>query len=129
VDSVVLPEYRSRGAGSQLIEARFDLIRRLNLRGMLAGSIIIDYYTVADELTAEQYVAEVVSGKRWDTNLSKQIRKGFKVHGLIPNYTVNEECLGWGVEIVWENPDYRPQRKPARPVTPALYPAFSHKGA
>ena len=91
-----------------LIDARYDLIRKLNLRGLVAGSIPIDFSKVADHVSIEQYVHDVMTGTRFDTNLSKQLRKGFKVHGLIPNYTTEPSCGGYGVEIVWDNPDYRP---------------------
>lgn len=94
-----------------LIDARYDVIRRFNLRGLAAGSLPIDYSKVADHVSIEQYVREVVAGTRFDTNLSKQLRKGFKVHGLIPNYTNEENCGGYGVEIVWDNPDYRVPRR------------------
>ena len=111
MDSVVLHDYRSQGVGGKLIEARYNLIRKLNLRGLVAGSLPIDYSKVADRISIEQYVREVVAGTRFDTNLSKQLRKGFKVHGLIPNYTTEPSCGGYGVEIVWDNPDYRPLRR------------------
>lgn len=115
------PAYQGRGVGGKLIEARYDIVRALNLRGMAAGSLIIDYYKVADHIPVEQYVQDVVDGKRFDTNLSKQIRKGFKVHGLIPNYSLHDLSLGWGVEIVWENPDYTEQRRPERRIAPRQY--------
>ncbi|MEO8606998.1 MAG: hypothetical protein ABI690_03915 [Chloroflexota bacterium] len=107
--------------GGKLIEARYDIVRALNLRGMAAGSLIIDYHKVADHLPVEQYVQDVVAGKRFDTNLSKQIRKGFKVHGLIPNYSIDDLSCGWGVEIVWENPDYTAQRRPEPRIVPRQY--------
>lgn len=105
--------------GGKLIEVRYDVIRKLNLRGLVAGSIPIDYSKVADHVSIEQYVRDVVAGTRFDTNLSKQLRKGFKVHGLIPNYTIEPSCGGYGVEIVWDNPDYRQLRR----VFPAAVPA------
>ena len=111
MDSVVLSEYRSQGVGGKLIEARCKVIRKFNLRGLVAGSLPIDYSKVADHVSIEQYVRDVVAGTRFDTNLSKQLRKGFKVHGLIPNYTTEQSCGGYGVEIVWDNPDYRPLRR------------------
>jgi hypothetical protein len=121
VDSVVHPAYRSRGVGGKLIEARYDIIRALNLRGMTAGSLIIDYYKVADHVPVENYVEDVVAGRRFDTNLTKQLRKGFKVHGLIPNYSMTDTSLNWGVEIVWENPEYTPLRQPTRKVVQHRY--------
>jgi hypothetical protein len=72
--------------------------------------LVADYYKVADSVSVEQYVQDEVAGRRFDANLSKQLRKGFQVHGLIPNYTVDERSLHWGVEIVWANPDYQPRR-------------------
>lgn len=82
----------------------------MNLRGLVAGSLIVDYGLVADYVSAEQYVRDVVAGKRFDSNLSKQLHKGFTVHGLIPNYSDEPRSLGWGVEIVWHNRDYRAKR-------------------
>lgn len=108
---MVHPDYRSQGIGGQLIEARYNLIRALNLRGLVAGSMIVDYGKVADQISAAQYVREVVAGLRFDSNLSKQLRKGFKVYGLIPNYTIDMNSRGWAAEIVWVNPDYRPARR------------------
>ncbi|GIL14628.1 MAG: hypothetical protein DWB42_13875 [Chloroflexi bacterium] len=107
--------------GGKLIEARFDVVRALNLRGMVAGSLIADYHTVADQMSAEQYVQDVITGKRFDSNLSKQLRKGFQVRGLIPAYTIAESSRGWGVEIVWDNPDYQPQRVVRERVLPRRY--------
>lgn len=122
MDTVVIPEYRSQRVGSLLIEARQELIRQQNMRGLVAGSLIRDYAAVADQISAEDYVREVVAGLRFDSNLSKQLRKGFVVHGLIPNYTETESSRGWGVEIVWENPHYVPQRRvvPVAPVVPVV---------
>jgi ribosomal protein S18 acetylase RimI-like enzyme len=111
VDTVVHPDYRSQGVGGMLIEARYDLIRALNLRGLVAGSLPIDYYKVADTVSIDQYVRDVVAGRRFDTNLSKQLHKGFKVHSLIPHYSDSERSVQWGVEIVWHNPDYQPVRR------------------
>ena len=124
MDSVVLSDYRSQGVGGKLIEVRYDVIRKLNLRGLVAGSIPIDFSKVADHVSIEQYVHDVIAGTRFDTNLSKQLRKGFKVHGLIPNYTMEPSCGGYGVEIVWDNPDYRPLRRAYPAAVPAHMPVI-----
>lgn len=121
VETDVLAEYRSLGIGSRLMEARFNTLRRLNLRGMVAGSLIMDYGAVADEVPVEAYVQDVVAGRRFDTNLSKQLRKGFRVRGFIPNYVLDETSRRWGVLIVWDNPDYRPDARAPR-YTPERQP-------
>jgi GNAT superfamily N-acetyltransferase len=108
VETCVHPDYQGQGVGGKLMEARYATARRLNLRGMVAGSAIIDYGKVADYVPVEQYVADVVAGRRFDRNLSKQLRKGFRVHNLIPNYLEDDPASAdWGVTIVWENPEYR----------------------
>jgi GNAT superfamily N-acetyltransferase len=121
VESCVHPAYQGRGVGSKLMDARFNVLRQLNLRGMVAGSAIIDYPQVADQISAEQYVQDVIDGKRFDTNLTKQLHKGFKVAHLLPGYLSVEETGGWGVEIVWENPDYRPSPPESQPIHAGLY--------
>lgn len=107
VETCVHPDYQGQGVGSKLMEARYAVARRLNLRGMVAGSAIIDYGKVAASVPVEQYVADVVAGRRFDANLSKQLHKGFRVHNIIPNYLEGDpRSAGWGVTIVWENPDF-----------------------
>ena len=113
VDTSVHPDYRSRGVGGLLMEARFAVLKSLNLRGMIAGSMIIDYEQVADTQSPEAYVADVVAGRRFDTNLSKQLRKGFKVHNLIPNYVEDKRTRNWAAAFLWENPDYTAAARPA----------------
>jgi ribosomal protein S18 acetylase RimI-like enzyme len=108
VETFVHPEYQSRGIGSKLMDARFDMLQHLNLRGIVAGSLIIGYQAVADQLSPEQYVQQVVAGKIFDPNLSKQLRKGFKVKNLIPHYTEDSRTKDYAAAIVWINPDYRP---------------------
>lgn len=111
VETCAHPDYRSQGVGGKLMDARYAVARRLNLRGMVAGSAIIDYGKVANTVPVEAYVADVVAGRRFDTNLSKQLRKGFRVRNIIPNYLEGDpRSAGWGVTIVWENAEYSGQR-------------------
>lgn len=121
VECTVHPDYRGRGIGSQLIDARYDIVRQLNLRGMVAGGVIMDYHKYADQMTASQYVTEVVAGRLYDTNLTKQLHKGFKVNGVIPEYADDERSLNWAVSIVWQNPDYVPGKRVDRLAKPGRY--------
>ncbi|MCK6577289.1 MAG: GNAT family N-acetyltransferase [Anaerolineae bacterium] len=112
VESVVHPSYRSQGVGGKLMEARFDTARALNLRGVVAGSAIISYSHYADQVSPAEYVQGVVEGRFFDGNLSKQIKKGFRPGALIEGYLPDMDSLGWGVSILWENPDH----DPAQPI-------------
>lgn len=114
VESVVHPDYRGYGVGSKLMDARFETLKALNLRGMVAGSLFIDYHRHADRYTPEEYVRAVIAGEVFDTNLTKQLAKGFRVVNLIPNYIEEPRTRDYGAAIVWENPDYRPGKAVAR---------------
>lgn len=107
-ETAVLPDYQGQGVGSRLYNARFKVCRRLNLRGMVAGSTIMNYCEVADRMSPERYMTEVVAGRLYDNNLTKQLRKGFRALNIIPNYVSDTLSLGYGVAIVWHNPDYQP---------------------
>lgn len=128
VETFVHPKYQGRGVGSKLMDARFDLLRRLNLRGLVAGSLFIGYAQVADQLSPEQYVREVVAGKRFDPNLSKQLKKGFKVRNLIPEYAPDPRTHNYAAAIVWLNPEYRPRVVPF-PARNAPRPSASAPGS
>ncbi len=106
-DIGVLPEYRRRGLGSMLYRARRDLIRRLNLRGHVAGGMLKGYGPYKAKMAVEDYVAKVVAGELIDPTLSVQLKQGFTVHGLIQNYVDDPSCDGKAAFIVWYNPEYR----------------------
>lgn len=111
VESAVLPDLQGRGVGSKLMEARFAVAKRLNLRGMVAGSDMVGYYQVAATVTPEDYMRGVVAGKYFDNNLSKQVKKGFTPIAVIPNFLpYPNQDQQWGAVIVWHNPDYDPDR-------------------
>lgn len=88
---------------------------------MVAGSAIMDYHKVADQVPVDQYVQEVIAGKRFDTNLSKQLKMGFRALALIPHYVDDWRTLGWGVTIVWDNPDYQRDAAVEKSYLPARY--------
>jgi GNAT superfamily N-acetyltransferase len=106
VETVVQAEYRGLGIGRKLMDVRWELIRQQNLRGMIAGSLPIDYDAHAEHMSIEAYVDAVVAGRLFDTNLTKQLHMGFRPVQIIPNYVTDWAPRGYGVLICWENPDY-----------------------
>lgn len=110
VESYVHPDYQGLGIGSKLMNARFDLARRENVRGLIAGSMFIGYAKAHEDehITPEQYVQDVIAGVRFDPNLSKQLHKGFRFINLIPEYSYDPRTHNYAAAILWENPDYQP---------------------
>ncbi len=67
--------------------------------------------------TVEEYVELVQQRKLRDPVLSFQLRNGFEILGVIPDYLPSDrESLGYGVHLVWKNPNVpqdeeRPRKK------------------
>ncbi len=113
-DIGVLPAYRRRGIARLLYQTRHTLIRRLNLRGHVAGGLLRGYGPYKAHLSAEEYVQKVIAGEIIDPTLSVQLKMGFTVHGIIQNYVTDPTCDCKAAFIVWYNPDYDPTRAPIR---------------
>ncbi len=107
VDIGVLPAYRRQGIGRLLYTARRNLIRRLNLRGHVAGGILSGYGRYKDAMSVEVYVEKLKSGELFDPTVSVQLKVGFTIHGIIQNYITDPSCHNKAAFIVWSNPDYQ----------------------
>ncbi len=107
-DISVHPDYRGRGLGRMLYEARKGLVKRLDLKGIIAGGVIPDFARHKHLMSVQVYVDNVVSGKLFDRTLSFQLKNGFEVRSLIENYLEDSASDNWSTLIVWDNPDYQP---------------------
>lgn len=105
-DVYVDPDCQGRGIGAALYEARRRLCRDLNLRRILAGGRIAGYAELAEQLTPEEYIQQVVDGERRDSVLSFQLREGFVVRGILRNYITDPMSNNLASLIEWLNPDY-----------------------
>ena len=106
-DISVHPDYRGRGIGRKLYEARKDLVKQTNRKGIVAGGVLPGYPQHRQSHTIHEYVAAVVAGELFDPTLSMQIRNGFEVRGMLENYIDDTNSDNWATLIVWDNPDYK----------------------
>ncbi len=113
-DIGVLPSYRRRGIGRILYETRRALIRRLNLRGHVAGGMLKGYGNYKSKMSVEDYVEHLIAGKLFDPTVSVQLKMGFKIHGIIQNYVDAPSCDNKAAFIVWHNPNYC--ERPCSPI-------------
>jgi Acetyltransferase (GNAT) family. len=100
-DMSVHPAYRGRGISRMLYDARKALIRRLGLRGMVAGGMLPGYVDHRDRMSVEEYVAAVIAGQLADPTLTPQLRNGFTVRGILYNH-IRDELVPHAALIVWE---------------------------
>ena len=105
-DMGVDPIARHLGIGTSFYEARKELIRERGLKRLLTGGRIAGYAVLADQLTAKEYVAEVVDGKRKDPALSFQLENDLVVLDVVPGYMNDTESRGFATVLEWLNPEY-----------------------
>lgn len=100
VNIVVDPACHGMGYARLLYEERIQLAQRLGCKWMVAGARIPGYHKVADQMTPEDYVNAVAKGDLFDPTLSKQLKVGFKVRGVLLDYAPDPETLGHAALIV-----------------------------
>ena len=101
------PSFRRLGVASKLYRKRKDLTIKLNLKRIIAGGRLVNYYKYADKLSAEDYVNEILNKKITDPVLSFQLRNGFKFIKILPNYLKDARSLNNATFIEWINPYYK----------------------
>jgi len=114
-DIGVLPAYRRRGLARMLYKARQELIRRLQLRGHVAGGMLVGFGAYKDRMSIESYVEQVKTGELFDPTVSVQLKMGFTIHGIIDNYVDDPSCDNKAAFIVWHNPDIASQAPDLNP--------------
>jgi len=106
-DVYVHPDARGQGVGAALYEARRNLCKRLNKRRILAGGRLWNYCDQPSGMTPDEYAARVVAGELRDLVLSFQLREGFVLRNVMPNYIQDARSRNHASLIEWLNPDYR----------------------
>jgi len=102
VDLAVEPEFQGMGLAHYLYAARMALAIQLGCRYFVAGARMPGYHFAADLLSPEDYLALVERGLIFDPTLSKQLRLGFTLKGLLRDYISDPESAGYAALISME---------------------------
>lgn len=108
VDFAVDKTYRKMGIGTKMYNARFNLIKRLNLRGFYAGGMLMGYNHYRNQMSAREYGEKVMRGELQDPTVTMQIHRGFKPCAIVENYVYQPEAGSTAILIEWQNPHYKP---------------------
>jgi GNAT superfamily N-acetyltransferase len=107
VDVSVHPDFRRKGIGNRLYDARKALVKRLNLRGEIAGGMIPGYEHYKAKMPVETYIEKVVAGEIMGKTLPMQLKNGFVVRGILYDHITDPRADNTATLLVRENPDYR----------------------
>jgi GNAT superfamily N-acetyltransferase len=110
-DMSVHPEFHGMGIGSALYRARQNVVRKLNLKGEIAGGMIPGFHRYRDQMNIEAYVAKVVTRELFDPTLSVQVKNGFRVERVMHDHITDPRSDNCAALIVRPNPHYRDERE------------------
>ena len=89
-----------------LLRSSQELIRERGLKRLLTGGRIPSYARFSQEMTPQEYVPDVVAGKRKDPTLSFQLANGLVVLDVVPEYLEDTDSRGFATLLEWLNPEY-----------------------
>ncbi|NJN15192.1 MAG: GNAT family N-acetyltransferase [Oscillochloris sp.] len=102
-DMSVHPDYRGRKIATMLYTTRKELVRRLGIRGIVAGGALPGYHQYSAHMSVEEYIAAVSAGRLTDPTLTAQLKNGFRVHAVLRNYVDGGELVNDDATLlVWE---------------------------
>ncbi|MUG46897.1 GNAT family N-acetyltransferase [Paenibacillus woosongensis] len=103
-DISVRPTYRKLGLGKWLMLSMYDVVVQLGIDRLLGGGRMPGYHLHAGNMTAEEYLEAVISGRLKDPIITFMLRCGRTPVGVVPNYLEDEESCHYGALMEWRNP-------------------------
>ena len=112
IEIMVHPDCRGMKLARRLYEARKEIVRERNLKGIVIGGRIPGYLDHRDEMSAHEYVERVEHKELYDPVLTTQLANEFELKMLTKDYLPSDEdSAGWATHMEWTNIDYRPFKK------------------
>lgn len=110
-DIAVHPDFRGQGVAAKMYVQRKALMKRFNLRRMVAGGRIPGYAEYAGRLTPEQYIDAVKAGRLKDLALSAHLKAGYEVRGVHLGYLTDGESMNYATLLEMINPNFNPAKR------------------
>ena len=104
-------DYRGLGVSKLLYEQRKKLMRRYNLRRMVAYGRLPGYNEHVGKMTAEEYVQKVMSGEISDLSLRAHLRAGYTVKRVLLDFLWDNSSLNYSTFLEMHNPNYQPEKR------------------
>lgn len=103
-DLCVKPSFRKLDLGKLMMQSMYEHVVHFRLDRLLGGGRISGYHRHAGELTAEQYMEQVISGKLKDPVITFLLRCGRTPLSLVPDYLDDAESHNYALLMEWKNP-------------------------
>ena len=110
IEVFIHPDYRGLRLARRMYEYRKDLCETLNLKAIMFGGRIPNYYKYADRLRPREYINKVRQREIYDPVLTFQLSNHFHVRKVMTNYLPNdEESKHYATLLQWDNIYYQPK--------------------
>lgn len=107
MEMMVDPEFRGMKLSRRLYEGRKSLAKKFNLKRIVIGGRLPNYYKHANKLSVEDYVSKVIDKVIYDPVLTAQLSNGFVLRRVLPGYLPNDkESCGYATLLEWINFNY-----------------------
>jgi predicted amidohydrolase/GNAT superfamily N-acetyltransferase len=104
VDIFIKPEFRGLRLGRRLYDYRKDLCEQLNLKAIVFGGRMPNYYKYADKLTPKEYIQKVKFKEIHDPVLNFQLSNDFRPVKVLNNYLEGDEASQeFAILMRWDN--------------------------
>ena len=108
IEVFVHPDYRGLRLARRMYDYRKELCETLNLRAIMFGGRIPNYYKYADQMRPKEYISKVRTRDIYDPVLTFQLSNDFHVRRVMRNYLPNdEESLHYATLLQWDNIYYQ----------------------
>lgn len=108
IEVFIHPEYRGLRLARRMYEYRKELCEKLNLKAIMFGGRIPNYYKYADSMRPKEYIEKVRSREIYDPVLTFQLSNDFHVRRVMRNYLPNdEESCHCATLLQWDNIYYQ----------------------
>jgi ribosomal protein S18 acetylase RimI-like enzyme len=104
VDISVRPSFRNLRLGQLMMRSMYELVVHKGLTRLLGGGRMSGYHKVAEQMSAEQYLDEVVAGRLYDPVITFLLRCGRMPLRVVPDYLEDEESCNYAALMEWRNP-------------------------
>lgn len=101
------PDYRGLRLGRRLYDERKNLCEKLNLKAIVFGGRIPNYYKFSDHLSPKEYIQKVKHKEIFDPVLSFQLSNDFHVKKILKNYLPEDvQSQEYATLLQWDNVYY-----------------------
>lgn len=104
IEVFVHPDYRGLRLGRRMYDARKELCERLNLKSIVIGGRMPNYYKFSQEISPAEYVKKVINKEIFDPVLTFQFSNDFHVKQILPGYLKDDkQSKGYALQMEWNN--------------------------